>query len=239
MPKPNPSAGPSALLAALETPRVLLNLAQTGLNRSLGRPLMRDVVASAGRPVIVAPGLGANHLLTGLLCHELRQHGFLVQDWGGGTNVGPKESIEAWIAPMVERIEAFFKETGRKVALVGWSLGGIAVREASRLQGLPVDRVITLATPFTNLEATNVGWAYKLLNDKPSWVTPKITAELAKEPPVAGASIYSRCDGVVAWEACIQPAARRTRNVEVTGAGHFGMVACPKVLKVVAQELAA
>lgn len=209
------------------------------LNQAMGRPLSRSVPRGGGRPVVVAPGLGCNHLATGMMRSELGAHGYTVKDWGGGTNVGPaRGGIEAWLAPMLARIHLLHAQTGQKVALIGWSLGGIAARELSRIPGVPVDRVITLGCPFSDMNATNVGSVYRLLNDEPSWASPDVARALASEPAVAGTSIFSKTDGLVHWEACVQPQARHTRNVEVSGASHFGMVLCPKVLRTVLEELA-
>jgi hypothetical protein len=50
-------------------------------------------------------------------------------------------------------------------------------------------------------------------------------------------SIYSRTDGVVAWQACVQPEDHpMIENVEVDGS-HCGLVWNPAVLKVVADRL--
>ena len=175
-----------------------------------------------------------------MLCNDLRAKGYVVKDWGGGVNVGPPDQdLQLWLAPMRARVEQLHEQTGRKVALVGWSLGGIAARELSRMPGVPVDQVITLGTPFLDLGATNVGGVYKLLNEQPAQATVAFAAALAEEPPVRGASIFSKSDGIVSWEACLQQGARHTRNVEVPGSSHFGMVLCPKVLHAVLSELGA
>jgi len=50
-------------------------------------------------------------------------------------------------------------------------------------------------------------------------------------------SIFSRSDGVVAWQACIQDGGgRHTENIEVEGS-HCGLVWNPEVLSVVADRL--
>lgn len=56
-------------------------------------------------------------------------------------------------------------------------------------------------------------------------------------PPVPTTSIYSRTDGVVAWQACIQTGGRHdTENVEVQGS-HCGLGWNLEVLEVVADRL--
>ena len=54
--------------------------------------------------------------------------------------------------------------TGRKVSLVGWSLGGVMARMMSRKVPDAVRQVISLGSPFTGSpRATNVWRAYELL----------------------------------------------------------------------------
>jgi hypothetical protein len=52
------------------------------------------------------------------------------------------------------------------------------------------------------------------------------------------ASVYSKTDGIVAWEGCVSTESRNHRNVEVVDVSHLGMVHHPEVLRVVADLLA-
>ena len=63
--------------------------------------------------------------------------------------------------------------------------------------------------------------------------------ELAKAPPVPTTSIYSRTDGVVAWQCSVQAADQdaKTENIEVQ-ASHLGLGVNPTVLYAVADRLA-
>lgn len=232
---PQAAGAPSALLLGLEPTRALLHLVHA---KFFGAGTTESEFDGKGRPVVVIPGLGCNHLTTGVLRSELAACNYRVEDWGGGVNVGPQgDDLETWLAPLRETVERLAAETGKKVSLVGWSLGGIAARELSRMKGVPVAKVVTLGTPFSDLHATNAGGAYKLLNRGQAALSDELAATLSKEPPVPGASIYSLSDGIVQGEACKQHKPRRTRNVEVSSASHFGMVLCPKVARAVLEEL--
>jgi len=60
---------------------------------------------------------------------------------------------------------------------------------------------------------------------------------LRTAPPVPTTSIYSRTDGVVAWQACLNPVQGvKVENVEVEGS-HCGLGWNPKVLSVIADRL--
>jgi hypothetical protein len=126
----------------------------------------------------------------------------------------------------------------RRVSLVGWSLGGIYAREIARRRPAIVRQVITLGTPFAGSgEHTNVGWIYRLLSGHSPKIDPRFSARLRATPPVPTTSIYSRSDGIVAWQACLEARVPHAENVEVDGS-HIGLVCHPMVWRVVADRLA-
>ena len=100
-----------------------------------------------------------------------------------------------------------------------------------------VRRVVTIGTPFNAAAGdTHVGWLFRLLNRRVS-ADPRLQRRLATPPPVATTSIYSRDDGVVAWQACrhdVRPA--HVDEIEVAGS-HLGMGWNRPVLQRVAAEL--
>lgn len=225
---------PSVALLGLEPFRALMDLARSALSDDSALP------AGNGEPVLVIPGLATNQLATCLLRRRLTALNYQVEDWGQGLNTGPvDEDLDGWLAPVLERLEQMHRQHGKKVVLVGWSLGGIAARELARMAPHLVRKVVTLGTPFSGMEgSTNAGWAYELLNGgKKATVSEQLAARLRSEPPVPTVSVYSRTDGVVSWTACQQMDGRRTRHVEVEGVSHFGLVANNEVLAVLAQEL--
>ena len=89
--------------------------------------------------------------------------------------------------------------------LVGWSRGGIIAREAARLAPDAVRMVITLGSPFAAPAATNVTSRWRLITGE-SFMAPSAEQmrRLALPLPVPTTSIYSRADGVVAWQACLE-----------------------------------
>jgi hypothetical protein len=98
--------------------------------------------------------------------------------------------------------------------------------------------VVTLGTPFAgDGDATNVGWLYRLLSGQPARLDPALAARLRSTPPVPTTSVFSRSDGVVAWQACQERCEHpRAENVEVE-ASHIGLVWHPKVWRVLADRL--
>ena len=127
-------------------------------------------------------------------------------------------------------------KSGRKVSLIGWSLGGIYAREIAKLLPEHVRSVITLGTPLTvDPDATNATWLYKLLNSDDAaagkW------NDLRTPPPVPTTSIDSRSDGVVAWQSSVQPSGAGAENIEVE-ASHIGLAVNPVALYAIADRLA-
>jgi alpha-beta hydrolase superfamily lysophospholipase len=191
-----------------------------------------------GHPVIVYPGLGGGALTTAHLRRFLRDSGFTVHDWEGGINTGPDGLLDDWLTAKEQRARDLHREHGRKVSLIGWSLGGVYAREIAKRCPDCVRQVITLGTPFASLRGANhAGTVYQLLNRDSSQLTPELEARLRECPPVPTTSIYSKTDGIVSWRGCIEKRTDRSESVEVT-ASHLGMGTHPEVLRVVVDRLA-
>ncbi|RYF42760.1 MAG: alpha/beta hydrolase [Comamonadaceae bacterium] len=192
-----------------------------------------------GHPVVVFPGLGGAPFTTSQLRRYLDQAGFQAHDWGRGMNTGPDGNLDTWLLGLVQHVRELHAATGRKVSLVGWSLGGVYAREIAKLCPESVRQVVTLGTPFASLGGANhAGGIYKLLNrDNSVQLTPELQARLRTCPPVPTTSVYSKSDGVVSWRGCLEKKTATSESVEVT-ASHLGMVTHPEVLRIVANRLA-
>ena len=58
-----------------------------------------------------------------------------------------------------------------------------------------------------------------------------------RPPPVPTTCIFTRSDGIVAWQCCVERARRAGENIEVEGS-HFGLGHNPLVLYAIADRLA-
>ena len=193
-------------------------------------PLLRTALCGDGQPVLVLPGWLASDRSTRTLRWFLRDRGYHAHGWRLGLNWGPTPEIRTGLAT---RLSELRQRYGRTVSIVGWSLGGIYARELARLFPNDVRQVITLATPFRDVSATSVA------RFRPSQPLPPadVMARLRSPVPVPSTSVYSRTDGVVAWQSCLDDAGPERENVEV-GSSHCGMGHHPGVLLVVADRLA-
>src|SRR3954452_20148631 len=146
-------------------------------------------------------------------------------EWGLGLNLKPREGLLDACLYRVKRLRA---ESGRKVSLIGWSLGGIYAREMAKLAAEDVRCVITLGTPFTGSpKATNAWRVYELASGER--IDAMDDRQFESPPPVPTTSIFSRTDGVVAWQCSLERETSRVENIEVE-ASHIGLGAHPAVI---------
>jgi pimeloyl-ACP methyl ester carboxylesterase len=228
------SARPSLSLFGSEPLRAAVELARHALSRT--PPAVRK---GDGHPVILFPGLGSD----GLALAPLRKHcnalGYHALDWQLGRNTGPEGDIDAWMRDLAGHTAALLAPYRKRATLIGWSLGGLYAREVAKLLAPRVRQVITLGTPFNwTDDHTNVGWLMRLLKGEAGSIDAALSARLRKPPTVPTTSLYSRDDGVVAWQSCRH--GRRRKNVqdlEIAGS-HLGMGWNPAVMQVVADRLA-
>jgi pimeloyl-ACP methyl ester carboxylesterase len=198
-------------------------------------PLLRRAPAGDGHPVLVLPGFLASDFSTRALRAFLRARGYVVQGWGLGRNLGPTPEAAAG---MVERLHALRAEHGRRVSLVGWSLGGIYARELARRFPDDVRQVITLASPFRDLEATSVPRVLRALAERrPLPDEAARRASLAEPIPVPSTAILSRTDAIADWRSCREVEGPQSESLEVESS-HLGMGHHPVVLLAIADRLA-
>ncbi|MEP6792140.1 MAG: alpha/beta hydrolase [Ramlibacter sp.] len=229
---PTAHSAPSLTLLAMEPLRAAFDYFSSRLSATA-------VPVGDGHPVIVYPGLGGGAITTSHLRSFLNRSGFEVSDWGGGVNTGPDGLFDDWLQGLVRKVrDTQAAQGGRKVSLVGWSLGGVYAREIAKAAPDAVRQVITLGTPFASLgRANHAGVVFKLLNGDSSQLTPELQARLAECPPVPTTSVFSKTDGIVSWRGCIEKRSDRSESIEV-GASHLGMVTHPDVLRVLVNRLA-
>jgi len=230
MPFNSPIAPPDRWLLWLEG-RVLFELAAV----LPALPVLRRAPRGDGHPVLVLPGLGASDFSTRTLRAFLRERGYHVHGWKLGRNLGP--SPERAVA-MAERLESLHRKHGRRLSLVGWSLGGIYARELARRFPTMVRQVITLASPFRDVDAVNVPqFLRRRAESRPLRDQAALRAQLAAPLPVPSTAIYSRTDGIVAWRSCREEPGPERENIEVVSS-HLGIGHHPVAMLTIADRLA-
>ncbi|MBI3698970.1 MAG: alpha/beta hydrolase [Afipia sp.] len=199
-------------------------------------PLLSMTAKGDGHPVIVLPGLVTSDTSTGPLRSFLESRGYAVSGWGLGRNFGLRAGIQQAMVDLVERENDIH---GRKVSLVGWSLGGLYARQLAKMLPKRVRSVITLGSPFAGSPRSTNAWrVYEAVSGKRSdHEEPSFGGNMARTPPVPTTAIFSRTDGVCAWQSCMEKPGKRAENIEVFGS-HCGMGHHPAVVYAVADRLA-
>lgn len=199
------------------------------------RHLMKRLPKGDGHPVIVFPGFVASDRSTKPMRSLLNDLGYKTYGWGLGRNLKFNAQREAEMQDLLARV---YKEHGRKVTLIGWSLGGTFVREIAKHNPDAVRAVISLGSPISgDMEHSNARRLFEALNGEPSKTMVDRMAQISEAPPVPTTSIYTKTDGIVAWQGSIQKPSGQTENIRVP-ASHIGLGVNPIVMYAIADRLA-
>ncbi len=183
-----------------------------------------------GHVVLVIPAFLTTDLVTRQLRRFLQHCGYRSFGWGLGINWGPTPRL---VAALRRRLGELRGLTGDRVSLVGLSLGGVLARDMAYDLPNDVRQVVTIASPFNLPTASPIEPLVRLTA---CFYRPAIdVARLASPLPVPSAAIFTREDGLVAWESC-RRAEQGCVTIEVSGA-HLTMNRNPDVLRAVAARL--
>ncbi|HYL75994.1 MAG TPA: alpha/beta fold hydrolase [Bryobacteraceae bacterium] len=204
-----------------------------------------------GSGVVVIPGFLGTDVYLMEMYAWLRRIGYSPYFSGIGLNAEcPNLLIRRHLNETIDKART---ETGRRIHLIGHSLGGIIARSVAGQRPNDVASVITLGSPFRGTVAhSRVLRAAELVRKRilsqhgpgvlPDCYTGRCTCNfldsLRKElsHSITETAIYTRTDGVVDWHYCItdDPAL----NFEVPGT-HIGLAFNPAVYDLIATRLAA
>ncbi len=198
------------------------------------KPWLARLPQGDGHPVIVFPGLGASDFSTAPLRQFLQERGYTAYAWKQGFNFGPRHGVLDACRQLVRQVAERHRE---KISLIGWSLGGVYARELAKEQAELARCVITLGSPFSgHPRATNALRFYEMVSGQVVEDDPELIAQLRGAPPVPTTSIFSKTDGVVAWQCSLNGDDAHTENIEVH-ASHIGMGMNPLALYAIADRL--
>lgn len=196
--------------------------------------LLFQAPRGTNQPVLMIPGLKAGDASNAPMRSFLRRKNFQVWGWGLGTNNG---DVPGQLPNVVARAEELFERAGEPVALIGWSLGGVLARELARERPELVSQVITYGTPVIGGPLyTAVSGVYTQAERR------QIARQVAErnripiEVPIT--ALYSKRDGIVAWEACIDDFSPDVTMIEIRST-HVGMGIDPDVWQIVSERLVA
>lgn len=190
----------------------------------LATPRMLKAPRGDGRAMVLLPGFGAGDSSLLPLRAYLATRSHDARGWGLGRNSG---DVQGLVERFIPRLERAADETGRPANLVGWSLGGVIAREATRERPELVAKLATFGTPLFGPRASAAARAFG--HDQITLIE-ELVAERMRDPiPRPVMVIYSKNDGIVDWRACIDEVTPFALNLEVD-ATHFGMGLSPDVM---------
>ncbi len=203
-----------------------------------------------GSAVVVIPGFLGTDLYVSHLHAWLERIGYRPYLSNIGLNAEcPNLLIRYRLGATVDKA---LKETGRKIHLIGHSLGGVIARSLAAQRPKDIASVISLGAPlrgtvlhqFALKAATAV--RKQILDEHgprvlPECYTPRCTCDFVSclqctmPASVAQTAIYTRDDGIVDWRYCTTGDV--AVDCEVPGT-HLGLVFNPSVYNIIARRLA-
>jgi|SRR5580658_387823 pimeloyl-ACP methyl ester carboxylesterase len=194
----------------------------------------RTLPPGDGHPVMVLPGFVATDRSTHALRSFLRNRGYAAHGWQLGRNLGLRRGLDE---QTLARLHELRRRYGRKISLIGWSLGGVFARELAKRAPDDVRQVITLGSPFKgDMRANHAAALYEMLAGHTVEHASR-TLDLSVPPPVPTTAIYSRSDGIVHWQCCVEDEGPLSESIEVSSS-HCGLGHHPATLYVIADRLA-
>ena len=228
-PKPVALTPPSNFLLALE--------ARAGFEfgaLAFAWPWLRKAPRGDGHPVLVLPGMIAGDVTTLPLRLFLQQLGYEAYPWELGLNVGPRQRL---VEGLVKRVRELHEMHGRRLSLVGWSLGGVLSCALAARMPKRIRQVITLGSPHrVEPHSSKVGPLFEWLSGY-NVTHPHLARIFTKPMQQPLTSILSRSDGVLNWRTSLVDPGPLRENIEVN-ASHFGLGVNPTVLWAIADRLA-
>jgi pimeloyl-ACP methyl ester carboxylesterase len=205
------------------------------------RPLLASLPKGDGHAVLTLPGFMASNSSTVPMRGLLRGLGYDAHGWDSGRNIKVDNALLHRLETRLAKLNA---SSGRKVSMVGWSLGGVLARELAKLHPDKVRLVISLGSPISDDRGhTHARRLFELLNGKePEAMHDGRFRRLDEAPPVPTTSIFTRTDGIVHWRGSVQhpdkaASGQPTENIEVH-ASHCGLGVNPSVMLAIADRLA-
>lgn len=204
--------------------------------------------AHGHEPVLLIPGFMAGDATLKGMSLMLRGAGYRTYRAQIHVNMGcTRDAADR----LERRLESIALKRGRKVSIVGHSLGGMLARGLAARRPDLVHGIVSMGSPILAPGAihgllawdaqmltrlTRAGFGGLMSEDCVGGECARSSFEemqLPLDPAVAFTSVYSRRDGIIDWRSCLDPAAEA---VEVR-TSHLGMAFDPVVFDVVRAAL--
>lgn len=197
-----------------------------------------------GGAVVVVPGFMCTDAIMAELHGWLRRIGYQPYLSNIGLNI---DCPTATAARLQETVERAHSDTGRRVRVIGHSLGGLVGRRVAIDRPEMVSQLVYLGSPIRAVHAhpaitataamlagarSMVGMGNCLSSNCACRIEDDVEAPLADH--IHHAAIYTRGDGVVAWNDAREDDSERNHEV---GGTHIGLVYNPRAYAVLGELL--
>ncbi len=235
--------------SVMELGRVFLEMGSSALLA----PLFKTLPRGDGHSIMTIPGFMGADGSTAQLRKFLNNLGYKAIPWGLGRNSSEDrggEGLDKFLAHRAQtehmiarRIEQEFELSGRKLTLIGWSLGGLYAVTLAHRYPQWIRQVITLGTPYGDPRGTAIYGLMDRIYDNGAevdeaslrrWVEHTYSGGELSVPILA---LYSESDGIVgAGIAKCEADPRYVTNMVVM-ASHVGFPFNPLVFAVIGNHL--
>jgi pimeloyl-ACP methyl ester carboxylesterase len=234
-------------LIGRELPRSLLSLLEVRAPLEFAillaaLPTLSRARRGDGHPVLLLPGFAAGDASLEPLRLFLKTRNYDVETWGLGKNIGFNRRYAKVIEQKVRYIH---HRTGRKVSLVGWSLGGVFAFYAAHVAPECVRSAISLGSPLRldpdRPPPPSVLAMYRAFENPQGTLAHQSrsrTKAMRTPPPVPSTCLYSDSDGIVPpQQATLDGDPKNHENIRVPGS-HSGLGVNALAMWIVADRLA-
>jgi pimeloyl-ACP methyl ester carboxylesterase len=205
-------------------------------------PTLARAPKGDGHAVLLLPGFAAGDATLEPLRLFLRSRGYAAETWGLGKNVGFNRRYSRVIE---QKVRYLHHRTGRKVSLVGWSLGGVFAFYAAHVAPECVRTAISLGSPLRldpdHPPPPSVLAMYRALENPQGTLAHAARSRsrvMRTPPPVPSTCLYSDTDGIVPpQQATLDGDPENHENIRVPGS-HSGLGVNFLVMWIVADRLA-
>jgi pimeloyl-ACP methyl ester carboxylesterase len=234
-------------LIGRQLPRALLSLLEVRAPLEFAvllatLPTLARAPKGDGHAVLLLPGFAAGDATLEPLRLFLRSRGYDAETWGLGKNVGFNRRYSRAIE---QKVRYMHHKSGRKVSLVGWSLGGVFAFYAAHVAPECVRAAISLGSPLRldpdHPPPPSVLAMYRALENPQGTLAHAARSRsraMRTPPPVPSTCLYSDTDGIVPpQQATLDGDPENHENIRVPGS-HAGLGVNFLVMWIIADRLA-
>jgi pimeloyl-ACP methyl ester carboxylesterase len=197
----------------------------------LSAPGLAQLRSTKPRDIMVLPGFGAGDSSTLPIRGYLEYLGHRVTGWDRGLNTA---DVEQTMYQLVATVSA---RPESSLVLIGWSLGGYLAREVAREIPHKVEQVFTLGSPVVGgPKYTQLAALYKTQGIDVDWIERAVADRESTPLTTPVTAIYSKSDGIVAWQACIDQYSPNVEHIEIH-ATHIGLGISADVYRIIGEKL--